>query len=91
MFDILYGEGISKEGSILDLAVEKKLISKSGSWYTYGDIRIGQGRENARQFLKDNPEAAQKLEEELRAMGPSDAADKPGAAAADDEIPLPEE
>ncbi len=88
-FDILYGEGISREGSILDLAVEKKLITKSGSWYTYGEMRIGQGRENARQFLKDNPEAAQKLEEQLRALGPGEGTEKPGAGG--DDVPLPEE
>jgi len=67
-FDMLYGEGISKEGSILDLAVEKKLIQKSGAWYNYGEMRIGQGRDNTRVFLKDNPELTQKLEKQLRAM-----------------------
>ncbi len=67
-FDIIYGEGISKEGSVLDLGVEKKLISKTGAWFSYGDIRIGQGRENARQFLKDNPEVMQELSQKLRAM-----------------------
>ena len=67
-FDMLYGEGISKEGAILDLAVEKKLIQKSGAWYNYGEMRIGQGRDNTRVFLKDNPELTQKLEKQLRAM-----------------------
>ena len=67
-FDMLYGEGISKEGSILDLAVEKKLIQKSGAWYNYGEMRIGQGRDTTRIFLKDNPELTQKLEKQLRAM-----------------------
>ena len=65
---MLYGEGISKEGAILDLAVEKKLIQKSGAWYNYGEMRIGQGRDNTRIFLKDNPELTQKLEKQLRAM-----------------------
>ena len=65
---MLYGEGISKEGAILDLAVEKKLIQKSGAWYNYGEMRIGQGRDTTRIFLKDNPELTQKLEKQLRAM-----------------------
>ena len=67
-FDMLYGEGISKEGAILDLAVEKKLIQKSGAWYNYGEMRIAQGRDNTRIFLKDNPELTQKLDKQLRAM-----------------------
>ncbi len=67
-FDMIYGEGISKEGSILDMAVDKKLVIKSGAWYAYGDMRIAQGRENTRQFLKDNPELSQKLDKQLRAM-----------------------
>ncbi|MGI6706886.1 MAG: recombinase RecA [Clostridia bacterium] len=66
-FDILYGEGISKAGSILDMAVEKDIITKSGSWYSYGDQRIGQGRENARQFLKENEEIAKEIERKVRA------------------------
>jgi recombination protein RecA len=67
-FDMIYGEGISREGSLLDMAVDKKLVNKSGAWYAYGDMRIAQGRENTRLFLKDNPELAQKLEKELRAI-----------------------
>src|SRR5690554_649893 len=55
-FDIIYGEGISREGSILDLAAQQDIIKKSGAWYSYGETRIGQGRENARDFLKNNPE-----------------------------------
>ena len=65
-FDIIYGEGISKEGSVLDMGVEKKLINKTGAWFSYGDMRIGQGRENARQFLKDNPELCNEILEKLR-------------------------
>ena len=65
-FDIIYGEGISKEGSILDLGVEHNIIDKSGAWYSYGDTRIGQGRENARQFLKDNPDVAKEIESRIR-------------------------
>jgi len=65
-FDILYGKGISKEGDLLDLAVARNLIEKSGAWYSYGTERIGQGRENARRFLKENKEAASKIEAKLR-------------------------
>ncbi len=65
-FDILYGEGISKEGDLLDLAVNNNLIEKSGSWFSYKSERIGQGRENARQFLKDNKDITAKIETEVR-------------------------
>ncbi len=65
-FDILYGEGISKEGDLIDLAVERNLLEKSGAWFSFGGERIGQGRENARQFLRDNPDVRKKLEIELR-------------------------
>jgi recombination protein RecA len=65
-FDILYGQGISREGDLIDLGVQHNAIEKSGSWFSYKGERIGQGRENARQFLKDNPEVADKLEAELR-------------------------
>ncbi len=65
-FDILYGEGISKMGEVLDMGVKAELVEKAGSWYSYDGQRIGQGRENARQFLKDNPEAAEKLEKAIR-------------------------
>ena len=53
--EILYGEGISREGELIDMGVEAKLVDKSGAWYSYGDERIGQGKENARQYLKENP------------------------------------
>jgi recombination protein RecA len=65
-FDILYGKGISKEGDLLDVAVTKNIIEKSGAWYSYNNERIGQGRENARRFLIENPEVSAKLEERLR-------------------------
>jgi recombination protein RecA len=65
-FDINYGEGISREGELLDLGAENKLVEKSGSWLSYGDVRIGQGRENAKQFLKDNPDLAEELERKVR-------------------------
>jgi recombination protein RecA len=65
-FDILYGEGISREGDLLDLAANNNIVEKSGSWYSYKGERIGQGRENARQFLKDNKDIMAKLETEVR-------------------------
>jgi recombination protein RecA len=65
-FDIIYGEGISKEGDLLDLGVAQNLVEKSGSWFSYKGDRIGQGRENARQFLKDNPDIRAGLDTELR-------------------------
>src|SRR5271165_4174151 len=65
-FDIIYGEGISKEGDLIDLGVAQNLVEKSGAWYSYKGERIGQGRENARQFLKDNPDVFKKLDTELR-------------------------
>ncbi|OFV92646.1 MAG: recombinase RecA [Acidobacteria bacterium RIFCSPLOWO2_02_FULL_61_28] len=66
-FDILYGEGISKEGDLLDLGAEHRQIEKSGAWFSYQGERIGQGRENARAFLKENPDICARLETELRA------------------------
>jgi len=65
-FDIIYGEGISREGDLLDLGAANNLIEKSGSWFSYKGERIGQGRENAKQFLKDNPDIRQKVDSELR-------------------------
>jgi len=65
-FDIMYGEGISREGDLIDLAVNHNILEKSGSWFSYKGERIGQGRENARQFLKDNKEVYAKLEVEVR-------------------------
>src|SRR5690606_16252002 len=66
-FDIMYGEGISKAGNILDMATKYDIISRSGTWFAYGDVRLGQGRENAKQFLKDNPEVADEVEAKVRA------------------------
>jgi len=65
-FDIIYGEGISKYGTLLDMAVDRDIIHKSGAWFSYEDQRIGQGRENARQYLKENPEAADKIDKIIR-------------------------
>jgi recombination protein RecA len=67
-FDIMYGEGISREGDLIDLAVANNAIEKSGSWYSYAGDRIGQGRENARQFLRDNPDIYSKLDSEVRKL-----------------------
>ena len=75
-FDIIYGEGISREGSILDLAVDKKIISKTGAWYSYGDMRMAQGRDNARTFLKDNAELCDEIERKLRGKLETAAADE---------------
>jgi recombination protein RecA len=66
-FDIDYGEGISRMGELIDLGLEHKLVSKSGAWYGYGEMRLGQGRENAKQFLRDNPDLAEELELKVRA------------------------
>ena len=77
-FDIIYGEGISKESSVLDLAIANKIISNSGAWYYYGDMRMAQGRDNARLFLKDNSELCDEIEAKLRkalSAAPSEASD----------------
>lgn len=93
-FDIMYGEGISKEGEILDLGVNANVIEKSGAWFTYDSERIGQGRENARKFLKDNPKVAHAIEKKVREnagivanamLAGSDEANDDG----DDEAPAP--
>ncbi|MFO7695300.1 MAG: recombinase RecA [Vicinamibacterales bacterium] len=65
-FDILYGEGISKQGDLLDLAVDRKIVEKSGTWFSFGGERLGQGRENAKQFLKDNPSLFKTMEAQVR-------------------------
>lgn len=77
-FDLMYGEGISREGNILDVGVDADQVTKSGAWYSYGDVRLGQGRDNAKAFLKDNPEIASEIEQGIREryglMGPKAAA-----------------
>jgi recombination protein RecA len=65
-FDVMYGEGISKEGDLLDLAVERKIVEKSGTWFAYSGERLGQGRENVKQFLKDNPAIFKSIEDRVR-------------------------
>jgi len=65
-FDVMYGEGISREGDLLDLAVEKRIVEKSGAWFAYSGERLGQGRENAKQFLRDNPDVRRAIDERVR-------------------------
>lgn len=65
-FDIMYNEGISRTGNIVDVGVKEGMVQKSGAWFSYGDIRLGQGRENAKQYLKDNPEIALEIENKIR-------------------------
>lgn len=67
-FDIMYGEGISREGSVLDVAVNNDIVMKSGAWYSYADNRIGQGRENAKMYLKENPELTKEIESKVREL-----------------------
>jgi len=85
-FDILYGEGISREGEIIDLGVKEGLVEKSGSWYSCNGEKIGQGKDNARQFLKDNPDVSEGLQTELRARLLA----KPGSAKVTAEFSLDE-
>lgn len=67
-FDIMYGQGISHEGCLVDLGVELEVINKSGAWYSYGDVRLGQGKEKVKEFLKENPDIAQEIENKIRSM-----------------------
>ncbi|NOD33482.1 MULTISPECIES: recombinase RecA [unclassified Ruegeria] len=83
-FDIMYGEGISKMGELLDLGVKAGVVEKSGSWFSYGDERIGQGRENAKQYLRDNNRIAFEIEDKIRAAHGLDFDMPPGAAEDDD-------
>ncbi|HET7831738.1 MAG TPA: DNA recombination/repair protein RecA, partial [Gallionella sp.] len=66
MFDILYGEGISREGEIIDLGVQHKLVEKAGAWYSYKGDKIGQGKDNAREYLRENPDIAREIENRVR-------------------------
>ena len=65
-FDIMYGEGISKVGEIIDIGVEKNIIKKSGSWFSYGETRLGQGRDAVKQIFNDNPELAEEIENKIK-------------------------
>ena len=84
-FDIMYNEGISKMGDILDLATELEIVSKRGAFFSYGDIRLGQGRENAKDFLRSNPELAAEIEQAVRERAMGGELDLLGKAADDDE------
>jgi recombination protein RecA len=66
-FDIAFGEGISKTGELIDIGLEMKIVEKSGAWFSYGDLRIGQGRENSKQFFRENPDVAAEIEKKIRA------------------------
>ncbi|MBL8334607.1 MAG: recombinase RecA, partial [Rubrivivax sp.] len=69
-FDILYGEGISREGEIIDMGVNARILDKSGAWFAYNGEKIGQGKDNSREFLKENPDLAREIENKVReAMG----------------------
>jgi len=85
-FDIMYGEGVSKLGEVLDLGVKAGLVEKSGSWFSYDSIRIGQGRENAKSYLKDNPEVAERIERAIRGHTDEVAEALMAGADAEDEI-----
>ena len=84
-FDIIYGEGISRESSVLDMAVEHKVISKTGAWYSYNDMRMAQGRDNARMFLKDNKELCAEIEAKVREKLDALMAKEDPSASVDDE------
>jgi recombination protein RecA len=85
-FDIMYGEGISKIGEILDLGVKAGLVEKSGAWFSYDSIRIGQGRENSKNFLRENPEITQRLEAAIRARTAQVAEELMVGPGADDDV-----
>jgi len=87
-FDIMYGTGISREGSILDVAVDLSIVKKSGAWYTYEGEQLGQGRENAKQFLRDNPELVIEIDERVRQATMTPAIDIPIGAGVGDDDPI---
>ncbi|GAB7388325.1 recombinase RecA [Bacillaceae bacterium] len=86
--DIMYGEGISREGSIIDIGTELDIIQKSGAWYSYNDEKLGQGRENAKQFLKENPELAERIEAQIREYFKMNPASVKSADVEEEEEPL---
>lgn len=90
-FDIMYGQGISREGSLIDLGVEAGFVRKAGAWYTYEGDQLGQGKENARQFLKDNPDLAEELEKRIKEqLGVGPVVDEPADGFADGDVPATE-
>jgi recombination protein RecA len=91
-FDIMFNEGISKEGNLVDIGVEHKIVQKSGAWLSYGEERLGQGRENAKLYLKEHPEIAQKIDDEIRqavAQTPLIKVSEDAIADADDQAEFP--
>lgn len=86
IFDILYGQGISREGEIIDLGVTAKIVEKSGAWYSYNGEKIGQGKDNAREFLRENPDIAHEIENKVRASLGVTAINETGEIEADDEV-----
>jgi recombination protein RecA len=90
-FDIMFNEGISKEGGLIDLGLEMGLVKKSGAWFNCGEVRLGQGRENAKDYLRQNPDIANALEAQIRAIAaPEVVAVTPNGDESDDDE-LPEE
>ena len=88
-FDILYGHGISREGSLIDLGVDEGFVKKSGSWYTYEGDQLGQGKENARTFLIDNPDLANEIESKIKEqMGIGVRTVAPAAVISEDALPV---
>ena len=90
-FDIMYGRGISREGSLLDVGVDLGVVKKSGAWFTYQGEQLGQGRENSKQFLAENPQVMVEIAEEIRqhvGLGASPAGDAPASALDPDDAPI---
>jgi recombination protein RecA len=85
-FEILYGEGISREGELIELGVLHNLVDKSGAWYSYESERIGQGKENARQFLKENPDVAEAIAKKVREVLMPAKAPKPDKKVVEEEV-----
>jgi recombination protein RecA len=81
-FDVLFGEGFSREGDLIDLGLAHRIVEKSGAWFSYGDLRLGQGRENARIFLRDNPDLAREIDQKLRSQLKLTRAEREAAEAA---------
>jgi len=86
-FDVMFGRGISKSGGILDLAVDAGLLTKTGTWFTYGDLRLGQGRENAKSFLEEHPALMSELEDKIRATAAAEQAARTAAASSNGKAP----
>jgi recombination protein RecA len=84
-FDMIYGKGISKSGDLLDVAVARDVVSRSGTYFNYGEVRLGQGRDNARTFLDENPPIFKEIDDKVRALFASERAKAPAHVAADDE------